>query len=444
MKNSKEKSALLKEFAPMLESTSLIGKLWIGALIILVIAGVYAIFIQIVDGHGVTGMRDNVVWGFYVVNFLYLLGISYAAAFIGAILQFVKTSWKSPIIRIIESITVFSLMIGPLYILLCIGRFDRLHYLFLYPRIQSPITWDVIAIITDLIVCVIYLYLTYLPDIALLRDYEDLKLPEWRKKLYRWMSLGYQDTPKQRQKLHKATRAMSSMIIIMAVAIYTVLAWIFSLTLQPGWNSTIFAPYFMVSGIYAGVGVIILSMFVLRKVYHLEDYIKRRHFTIGGYVLMIVALLFGYLTLSEYFARWYSNKAQDIRLLTDLFDRYFWLFIFANYVTVLLPVTVILFKKLRTITMITVTAVIAIVGVWINRYLIVVPSLENPYIPIQDSRIEFVYYSATWVEWILIIAGVAGFCLLFTLATKFVPVVPVHELLGGPIKKGKKIFSSKA
>ena len=444
MKNSKEKSALLKEFAPMLESTSLIGKLWIGALIILVIAGVYAIFIQIVDGHGVTGMRDNVVWGFYVVNFLYLLGISYAAAFIGAILQFVKTSWKSPIIRIIESITVFSLMIGPLYILLCIGRFDRLHYLFLYPRIQSPITWDVIAIITDLIVCVIYLYLTYLPDIALLRDYEDLKLPEWRKKLYRWMSLGYQDTPKQRQKLHKATRAMSSMIIIMAVAIYTVLAWIFSLTLQPGWNSTIFAPYFMVSGIYAGVGVIILSMFVLRKVYHLEDYIKRRHFTIGGYVLMIVALLFGYFTLSEYFARWYSNKAQDIRLLTDLFDRYFWLFIFANYVTVLLPVTVILFKKLRTITMITVTAVIAIVGVWINRYLIVVPSLENPYIPIQDSRIEFVYYSATWVEWILIIAGVAGFCLLFTLATKFVPVVPVHELLGGPIKKGKKIFSSKA
>lgn len=444
MKNSKEKSALLKEFAPMLESTSLIGKLWIGALIILVIAGVYAIYIQIVDGHGVTGMRDNVVWGFYVVNFLYLLGISYAAAFIGAILQFVKTSWKSPIIRIIESITVFSLMIGPLYILLCIGRFDRLHYLFLYPRIQSPITWDVIAIITDLIVCVIYLYLTYLPDIALLRDYEDLKLPEWRKKLYRWMSLGYQDTPKQRQKLHKATRAMSSMIIIMAVAIYTVLAWIFSLTLQPGWNSTIFAPYFMVSGIYAGVGVIILSMFVLRKVYHLEDYIKRRHFTIGGYVLMIVALLFGYFTLSEYFARWYSNKAQDIRLLTDLFDRYFWLFIFANYVTVLLPVTVILFKKLRTITMITVTAVIAIVGVWINRYLIVVPSLENPYIPIQDSRIEFVYYSATWVEWILIIAGVAGFCLLFTLATKFVPVVPVHELLGGPIKKGKKIFSSKA
>lgn len=231
---------------------------------------------------------------------------------------------------------------------------------------------------------------------------------------------------------------MSAMIIMIAIAVYSVLAWIFSLTLQPGWNSTIFAPYFMVASILAGISVILVSMYVVQKTLGLEHYIKRRHFTIGGYVMMILALLYGYFTFSEYFARWYSNKEHDINLLNALFDRYFWLFLFANYVTVFLPVIVIMIPKLRTVKLITFTAAVVILGVWINRYLIVVPTLENPYIPIQDSRMEFVFYSPTWVEWTLLTAGVAGFCLLFTLLIKFVPIIPIQEMLDEPVKIGDK------
>ncbi len=437
MDKSEKKLALVKEFAPMLERSTKNSKIFMVFMLLVVLLGIYAAIRQMVDGQEVTGMRDNVVWGFYGVNFLYILGVSYAAAFISAILHFIKTNWKSSIVRIVEIVTVLSLMIGPFFIFLCIGRLDRLHYLFMYPRIQSPITWDVIAITTDLVVCIVYLYLTFLPDFAILRDHDELKLPKWRKNLYRYLAIGYKDTPQQKARLHKITRSMSAMIIMMAITVYTILAWIFSLTLQPGWNSTIFAPYFMVAGIYAGLSVIIVSMYILRRVYHLEDYIKRRHFTIAGYVMMILALLFGYLTFSEYFSRWYSNKTYDIQLLNSLFDRYFWYFIFGNYVTVFLPVVVIMIPKLRTIKLISITAAIAVLGIWINRYLIVVPTLENPYIPIQDNRMEFVYYSPTWVEWALIAAGIGAFCLLFTLITKFVPVIPIQELLDGPVQKGK-------
>src|SRR5210317_2658850 len=149
-------------------------------------------------------MRDNVVWGIYIINFIFFVGLSYSGAFIAGILHFFKTPWKNSVLRIVEIITVLSLIIGPVFILLCIGRLDRLHYLFIYPRIQSPITWDVIAIMTDLIGCFIYLYLTFIPDFAILRDHSDVDTtPNWRKKVYKYLAIGYQDTPAQRKRLKK-------------------------------------------------------------------------------------------------------------------------------------------------------------------------------------------------------------------------------------------------
>ena len=327
---NKRKRELVKEFLPMLEKTSLVSKLWIFVLIAIISVGLYAFYLQFINGHKITGMRDNVVWGIYIINFIFFVGISYSGAFITGVLHFFKGSWKYAIARIIKIITVLSLIVGPIFILLCIGRLDRLHYLFIYPRIQSPITWDIIAIMTDLIGCFIYLYLTFIPDFAILRDTADLKVPNWQKRTYKVLAIGYQDTTSQRKRLHKITEVMSIMIIAMAIVAYTVLAWIFSLTLQPGWNSTIFAPYFIIAGLYSGVGVIIISMYIIRKTYKLERYIRKIHFIGAGIVLLVISLLFGYFTFSEYFAKWFSHKANDVELLDTLFSRYFWEFIFAN------------------------------------------------------------------------------------------------------------------
>lgn len=439
------KNQLIREFYPDMNSFSSKTKLWIGTLVLIILLGLYALYIQISEGHLVTGMRDNVVWGVYIVNFIFFVTISYSGAFISGVLHFYETPWKNSLSRIIEIITMLSLIVGPIFILLCIGRLDRLHYLFLYPRIQSPITWDIIAIITDMIGCFIYLYLTFIPDLAILRDHSlaNDNIPVWKKKLYKFLAIGYKDTEDQRNLLHKTTRIMSVMVIALAIVAYTVLAWIFSLTLQPGWNSTIFAPYFIIAGLYSGVGLIILCMYVIRKFYKIEKYIRKVHFIGAGVVLMIFGILFGYFTFSEYFPKWFSHKTSDTNLLDTLFSRYFWHFIIANYIGVLVPVLILFFKKFRTIKSITFAALVAVLALWLNRYLIVVPTLETPYIPIQDTRLEFLFYSATWVEWALTFAGFAAFCLMFTIILKFVPVIPMSGILDYERKEKRKIELAK-
>lgn len=429
MKNSIREQELVKEFSPMLLKSGKPYKIWVAVLSAFVAVGLYAFVVQLLKGHEVTGMRDNVVWGVYIINFIFFVGLSYSGAFISGILHFFKTPWKNSISRIVEIITVLSLVVGPIFILLCIGRLDRLHYLFMYPRIQSPITWDIIAIMTDLVGCFLYLYLTFIPDFAILRDNAGPETPNWKKKLYRFLAIGYQNLPEQRHILEKITRTMSAMVIAMAIVAYSVLAWIFSLTLQPGWNSSIFAPYFIIAGIYSGVGVIIIAMYMIRKYFSLEHYIRKVHFIGAGVILLVVSLLYGYFTFSEYFSRWFSHKTNDADLLETLFSRYFWEFIFANYLGILVPIFILFFKKFRTIKSITFAAVIAVLGLWLNRYLIVVPTLETPYLPIQDTRPEYIHYTATWIEWALSFAGIAAFLLMFTLIIKFVPVIPMSGII---------------
>ena len=421
---NEQKNPLI-EFAPQLERTSIQGYAWILFLLMVIGVGVYAFLQQVLKGHEVTGMRDNVVWGVYIVNFIFFMGISYAGALISCTLHLFKTAVRKPIIRMAEFITIIALLIGPCFILLCIGRLDKLYYLVLFGRIQSPITWDVIAISTDIFGCFIFLYLSLLRDLATLRDYELLQLPNWRKKLYKMLALGYTGTPEQQMRLNRATDIMAAMVISIAIIVYSVLAWIFSVTLQPGWHSTIFGPYFVIAAVYSGSAVLILCMWVFRRVYHLEEYITKKHFVAVGVIMLVLAAFFGYFTFSDYLTKWYGSEKNDELLIQLLFKEFYWPFIISNYVGVLLPLLVVGIAKLRTITNITLTAVVVIIALWLNRYLIVVPTLQSPYLPIQDSRPEWSIYSSTWVEWSLTAAGIALFCLLFTLASKFIPIVTV-------------------
>lgn len=428
MEINKRKQELLKEFLPQLEKTSFVWYAWVAFLLVAIFFAVYALILQILRGHIITGMRDNVVWGVYIVNFIFFMGVSYAGALVSGSMHLFKTSWRGPILRIAELTTIVALFIGPLYILLCIGRLDRLPFLFMYPRIQSPITWDVIAITTDIFGCLIYLYLSFIRDFALMRDSNDINMPKWRMKIYKTLSLGYHDTPTQRKRVKNVTDIMSAMIIAIAIIVYSVLAWIFSVTLQPGWHSTIFGPYFVIAAVFSGAGVIIILMRIFRSIYHLEKYITKKHFVGMGMILMILSMFFAYFTFSEYLTKWYGSKKLDDNLIQILFSQYFWQFVFSNYVGTLLPIIIMGIPKFRTINTITFAAVIAVLALWVNRYLIVVPTLETPYMPIQDTRPEWILYSATWIEWSLTFGGIAMFCFLFTIAAKFIPIIPISEV----------------
>lgn len=418
----------VREFSPQLEKTTVKGWVWIIFLSSLILLGIFALITQILEGHIVTGMRDNVVWGIYIVNFIFFMGISYAGAIVSGSLHLFKADWRHPVIRIAEWITIISLLIGPLYILLCIGRLDRLHYLLLFGRIQSPITWDVIAITTDIVGCLLFLYMALLRDFAYQRDYPQHNIPKWKQKLYGILANKYHDTPDQRAKLKRTVNIMSVMVIAIAIIVYSVLAWIFSVTLQPGWHSTIFGPYFVIAAVYSGTAVLIIAMWIFRKIYKLGKVITYTHFRNIGMILLVLGALFGYFTFSEYLTKWYGSEKNDEYLIDVLFNRYYWLFIFSNYAGVLLPLIILGFPKFRTINSITFTAVIVVLALWVNRYLIVVPTLESPYLPIQDGDPAFIHYSGTWVEWTLTLGGIGTFLLLFTLASKLIPIVPYSAI----------------
>ncbi len=419
---------LLKDLTPELEHTSTGWYIIFSVFLASFVVGIYGLIQQIDKGHIVTGMRDNVVWGLYIVNFIFFMGLSYSGALISGVLHLFHTGWRKPIIRMAELITVISLVIGPFFIFFCIGRLDRLYFLFTHPRIQSPITWDVIAICTDLVGCFIYLYLSFVEDFAILRDYNELNVPPWKMKLYKTLSLGYDGTPRQIKLLSRAKTIMATMIIAIAIIVYSVLAWIFGVTLQPGWHSTIFGPYFVIAAVFSGTGLLIILMWIFRKVYHLEEYITKRHFVNVGVLLTIIAAFYGYFTFSDYLTKWYGSIKMDSILIDKLFSEYYSLFIFANYIGILLPGIIIAFPKFRTIPNITIAAIIAVLALWVNRYIIVIPTLETPFLPIQDTRADWIKYSPTWIEWCLTFAGVSIFGMLFMLISKIAPIISISEM----------------
>ncbi|HLF63204.1 MAG TPA: NrfD/PsrC family molybdoenzyme membrane anchor subunit [Saprospiraceae bacterium] len=426
MKTSDVGYDVLKAFSPQLERTSTREKIWIGFLLAMMAFGMYALYLQIAQGHGVTGMRDYVVWGVYISNFMFLIGLSYAGALIAGLLFLAQVEWGRPLFRLAQMMTIASVIVGPLFILLCVGRLDRLHHLFIYPRLQSPMIWDVVAVVTFLTGSVLFLYLSLIRDFALYSQ-SDLKLSNWKRKLYRVLSLGYNDIEEQRRALMMSLNLLSLVLIPLSVIVASILSWIFGMTLRPGWHSTIFGPYFVLGAIYSGSAALILIMWVYRKIYKLENFITDTHFRYIGYFMLLFAAGYGYFTFSEYFTSWYGSEKWDGELIEKLFSahQYGWYTFFAHAVGILVPVMVVAVPALRKTGLIVFAALIAVVAMWIKRYLIVVPTLETPLLPMQDIRSDYVNYSITWVEWGLTLAGIALFLLLFTLAGKFMTIMPV-------------------
>ncbi len=437
MSNQEIAQKKLVEIISLYQKPSLFTKIFFVFLLLVVLLAVYCVILQLIKGQVVTGMRDYVVWGIYDVNFIFFIGISYAGAMISGILHLLNVEWRKPIIRIAEMITVISVIIGPAYILLSMGRLDRIFNIFIHGRIQSPIVWDVIAIVTYLGCSIIFLYLALIRDYALIRDNTVLKIPRWQKYFYRKLAATYMELPEQKKLLGKALTIMSALIIPLAVIVHSVLAWIFGMTIRPGWHSTIFAPYFVVAAVYSGTAVLIIGMWVFRKYYHLQEYITEKHFKYVGTILLVLAALYAYFTFSEYLTVWYGSESWELEVIHKLFDfnSYAYLFFFAAVGGVLIPIILTGIPFLRTINTITIGSMVAVIGMWVKRYLIIIPTLETPLLPLQDLRPEYADYHATWVEWSITAGGFAVFFLFFIIFIKFMPIIPVADIAESHVKK---------
>lgn len=428
---------ILSEFRPYMEKPSARWKTTAAVLLALIGLGLYAFIRQHVDGHIITGMRDHVVWGVYIANFIYLLGISYACTIISCVFHLAHIKWGKPLMRILELIAFVTILIAPVYILLCIGRLDRLHYLLIHARIQSPIIWDVIAIFTDIIFCMVYLYMTHIKDFAKIRDIADeMNMANWRKKLYHKLAFGYNGTEEQERNLNRAMNIMAAIIIPTSIVAYSLLAWLFGMNLRPGWNSSIFAPQFVLTAVYSGAALILVIIWIYYKIYKLEKYINKQHFNNLGYGVLLLSLFFGYFTFSDFITNWYNSQNTTQHLLEKLTSsaHYGFPYVTSIILTMFLPIFILGIPRFRSINSMALVSVLILVGIWVNRYLLMVPVLETPYVPITDPRPEYQEYSATWVEWSLSIAGISFSLLLFMILSKFAPIIPLSEL-----KEGKQI-----
>ncbi|MDR3668838.1 MAG: polysulfide reductase NrfD [Ignavibacteriaceae bacterium] len=392
------------------------------ALLTVFLFGVIMYVRQLVYGLGVTGMNQPVTWGFYIISFVFFIGISHAGTLISAILRLSKAEWRRPITRMAEVITGIVLVIGGLHPIIDLGRPDRIMHIFERGRLQSPLLWDMTSITAYFTASTIYLYLPLIPDIALLRDRGGRF-----NKLYTILSWGYQGTEKQKHVLEKAISILMVMVIPIAISVHTVISWIFSMTLQPGWHSTIFGPYFVVGAIFSGIAALIIVMIVFRKAYHFEDYLKDIHFNYLGTLLLVMSLLWFYFTFAEYLTTFYGHEPVEMRVFLYKFiggyAPWFWLMVVCNF---LIPLIILSNSKTKTITGILVASISVSVGMWLERLIIVVPSLANPRLPFQTG-----IYIPSLTEFSIFAAAASAFILGFMAFSKVFPLISIWEIKEG-------------
>lgn len=381
---------------------------------------------QIVVGIGVAGIRRPVFWGFYITNFVFWIGISHAGTLISAILRLTNAGWRKPVTRAAEAITVFALMIGGLFPLIHLGRVWLFYWLIpypnerlLWPNFRSPLLWDMTAIFTYVTGSVLYLYLPLIPDLADMAN----RTTGPRSKLYRLLSLNWSGTDRQWFALERAMKLMAGIILAIAVSVHSVVSFDFAMSIAPMWHSTIFAPYFVAGAIFSGIAALVLVMAALRYFLHLENYLRPLHFNNLAKLLLLMSLIWLYFTVSEYLTTWYGNEPLEMAVFNSkVYGSYsplFWGMVFCNFI---IPFIFLGIRRLRNMVTISICSVTILIGMWLERFLIVVPTLSQPALPAAWGS-----YAPTWVEISITIGTFAAMCLLYLIFVKLFPIIAIWE-----------------
>ena len=370
-------------------------------------------------GLGETGMGHPVSWSFYLINFVFFIGISHAGTLISAILRITNAGWRTPITRAAEMVTVFALAAGPTNILFDLGRSIRFYWVALHAQFKSPLLWDFTCIMIYFVTSVVFLYVLMIPDIAILRDRFT-----GRRWFYKLLSLGWSGTERQERILKTVSAFLCIAVIPIAVSVHTVVSWVFGMQTQPMWHSTIFGPYFVVGAIYSGIATIIIVAGILRRVYHLEEYLQPIHFNNMGLLLLTMSLLWFYFTFAEYLTTLYGGGTHELAVfwvkITGKYSTLFWLMVLLCFI---IPFPILAMKRTRTIWGTSIASISILIGMWLERYLIIIPTLSEPRLPYGRGA-----YMPSWVEWSMMAGLSAGFILAIVLFSKFFPVISIWEM----------------
>ena len=339
----KNYDTLLNDLAPQKFGRK--GVIWTTLLVVVSIAGIIAYIDQVIQGQVVTNMSDYALWGVYISNFVFFVATSFVSTITVAVLRLTKNAWRTPIVRIAEIISVAAIIMAGLTIMIDMGRPDRLLYLFIYGRMQSPIIWDVIIIPTFMAIALLLLYFPLLPDFALLKKHfknTKPKLSKW----YGLLSLNWTGSDAQKSIHIKSIHLISLLIIPAGFMLQTVDAWLFSTLFRVGWDSTNMGAYFISGAAVAGIGALITVLYVIRRSYNLENYITDFHFDKLGKFLALTCLIYLYFNINEYLIPEFTSKKEEIThlnvLVTGEYAPLFWFVIVGGLV---IPIIVLFFKK---------------------------------------------------------------------------------------------------
>jgi len=398
-----------------------------GFVLLVLAAGIVALLYQIRRGLGVAGYSPPVMWAVYVTTFVFWVGIAHSGTLISAILYLFRSAWRTSVYRTAEAMTVFAVMTAGLFPLIHLGRLWYAYWLFPYPNqrglwvnFKSPLVWDVFAVSTYFTVSTLFLIVGLIPDVAAIRD----RATGWRKKLYTITALGWRGADYQWRHYVKAYLYLAALATPLVLSVHSVVSWDFAMSIVPGWHATIFAPYFVAGAIYSGVAMVITLMVPLRKVFRLERYITVVHFENLSKLLLLTGMIVAYSYLVEYFIAWYGgNPIERATFWNRAFGDYWW----ASWTMILcngaLP-WLLWFRKIRrSIPALFVLSLFVNLGMWFERYVIIVVSLSHEYEPYAMGN-----YTPTWVDWTILAGSFAWFFMWFLLFAKNFPTVSITEV----------------
>ncbi len=420
-------------------------KFWVVFGILSVIVAVFlfgAWGYMIANGLGVAGVNRPSYWGIFLVNTVFWIGISHAGTFISAILRVFKAEFRRPFTRAAELMTTFGLVQAGFSIFMHMGRVWLSYWLMpipnqrgLWPNFHSPLSWDLLAITTYLLSSTMYLFLPLIPDLAMARD----RTPDgtWQKTFYRVLALGFRGTEGEWTHLRNAMNIFAFAIIPVMFSVHTIVSWDFAAATRPGWNSTIFGPYFVVGALHSGMGAVAMVLAVVQsRMKHMKYFIRGEHFEALGMLMLLVSMAWAYFFFNDYMVQWYGGDKWTQQLLHfheggPLGWMWFAMLVF----NVVIPWATLWNKKWRSNPWLLFGVGLLInIGMWFERYIIIPISLTI-------NRMPFTWRMYTpGVEVYLGIGTVAFFILLYMGASRLIPLIPVWEVQEGQMAHSLKTY----
>jgi molybdopterin-containing oxidoreductase family membrane subunit len=408
---------------PMVQKLGLGSWLLVTALSALVLLGLAAWVVQLIEGIN----SDGPFWGFNIANFVTIIGVSYGGAVVSAVLRLTGAGWRAPLTRIAEATAVVTVVIGGLCIIPSVGRPDRMWEFITRPNFSSPLIWDFIAISTYAFASMVFFYLPLIPDLDVAEKAMGKRAGRFRGALWRMLSWGWRGSPAQHRLLNRSIGLVAIIIIPLAVSVHSVLAWAFAITsIRPWWSEELWPPLFVIAALYSGIALVILALAWLRRAFRLQDFITDRHFVRLGFILVPFGAAYLYMSVADFLPGAYHGQPATTAVFKALFvgayAPWFWIFVVGGMV---IPLLIVALPQTRRVGWIVFAAACVVATFYMNRVLmVVVPSTYG----LMSGTLGT--YQLTWVTPAITLGAVAAIPLLLFLLFRFVPILSVTEIEG--------------